>query len=198
MPLQNRVDPFGRIVAVPSRGRLMGYRGGPLHVEDRRVVRQHVNQSWIICRLDFNNRRRQVMTPGRYTELFFLDEPTALAAGHRPCFECRRADARAFAEAVAEGSGAPAPLRAPQLDALLKPWRGRQRKTWTAQADSLPDSAMVVLDDEPHLVVDGTLRPWSFDGYGEARKAPAQPLVVLTPPPTVAALRVGYRAIDPG
>jgi hypothetical protein len=197
MPLQNRVDPFGHIVAVPSRGGFMGNRGGPLHDEDNRIVRQHVNQSWITCRLEFKNRRREVLAPGRYTELFVLDEPTALAAGHRPCFECRRADARAFVEAVAVGCGEPAPLRAPQLDALLRPWRGSERRTWTAQADSLPDGAMVVLGDEPHLVVHGALRPWSFEGYGTAGPAPSQPVVVLTPPPTVAALRAGYRALDP-
>jgi hypothetical protein len=192
-PLPNRVDPFGRIVAVTARGRFMGNRGGVLHDDSYRIVRNHASQTWITCSLEFKGRRRSVMSPGAYTELFFLDEFTALAAGHRPCFECRRQDANAFAEALTHAAGSPTRLRAPQIDAMLRPWRGPGRQTWTAKVSCLPEGAMVVLDDDPHLVVDGHVRPWSFTGYGRAREAPAQPLVVLTPPPTVAALRAGYR-----
>ena len=95
-PLQNRVDPFGKICAIPARGALMGNRGGRLHTPEQRVVRSWVSRRWITCRLTFRDRRRHVMGDS-YTELFFMDEATALAAGHRPCFECRRADAKAFA-----------------------------------------------------------------------------------------------------
>jgi hypothetical protein len=171
----------------------MGNRGGVLHDENHRIVRTHASQSWITCVLDFKDRRRTVMSPGTYTELFFVDEFTAMAAGHRPCFECRRADASEFADALTRAAGSPTRLRAPQIDAMLKPWRGPRRQTWTAAVSCLPTGAMVVLDGDPHLVVDGHVRPWSFTGYGPAREAPAQPLVVLTPPPTVAALRAGYR-----
>lgn len=97
-PLQNRVDPWGVLVADDSRGTFMGNRGGALHDDDRRIVRDQSSQRWIICLTEFKGRRRPVMQPGRYTELFFLDEATALAAGHRPCFECRRADAERFAD----------------------------------------------------------------------------------------------------
>jgi hypothetical protein len=171
----------------------MGNRGGVLHDDNHHIVRDHASQSWITCVLEFKDRRRPVMSPGTYTELFFLDEVTALAAGHRPCFECRRADAGAFAEALTRAAGSPTRLRAPQIDALLKPWRGPRRQTWTAAVSCLPAGAMVVLDGDPHLVVDGHVRRWSFAGYGPARQAPSQPLAVLTPPPTVAALRAGYR-----
>jgi len=192
-PLPNRVDPFGRIVAHPGRGQFMGNRGGVLHDGNHRIVRNHVSQTWITCVLEFRDRRRTVMSPGTYTELFFLDEPTALAAGHRPCFECRRSDARAFAEALTRAAGSPATLRAPDIDAMLRPWRGPRRQTWSASVCELPDGVMVVLDDDPQLVVDGHLERWSFEGYGPAREAPAEPLAVLTPPPSVAALRAGYR-----
>src|SRR5690242_19291681 len=103
MPLQNRVTPFGDLITTPARGLFMGNRGGRFHRDDRTLSgRRWTSRQWICCRLAFNDRRRQVWRTG-YTELFFLDEVTALAAGHRPCFECRRADARAFAAAFAEG-----------------------------------------------------------------------------------------------
>src|SRR2546426_5734544 len=91
LPRQNRVTPFGELIATPERGTLMGKRGGCLHDTAQRIVRPFVSRRWIACLLEFKGRRRTVMTPGRYTELFFLDEATALAAGHRPCAECQRA-----------------------------------------------------------------------------------------------------------
>jgi hypothetical protein len=110
MPLQNRVTPFGEIVAHPARGMVMGNRG-ILHDSGRRLhpTRRWTHKTWICCLCEFKGRHRAVMTPGRYTELFFLDEATALAAGHRPCFECRRADANQFAAAWAHGNGGPLP-----------------------------------------------------------------------------------------
>src|SRR5947208_596093 len=103
MPLQNRVDPFGALISTPARGRLFGNRGGRFHRDDRTLGRRRfVSRQWICCVLAFKNRHRAVWGRG-YTELFFLDEVTALAAGHRPCFECRRAAATAFAAAWARG-----------------------------------------------------------------------------------------------
>ena len=98
MPLQNRVTPFGELVAVPARGTLFGNRGGRFHTDAKTLsARRWASRQWICCMLDFKGRQRDVW--GRfYTELFFLDEPTVLAAGHRPCFECRRKDAEKFAE----------------------------------------------------------------------------------------------------
>ena len=101
MPLASRVDPFGNLFASPARGLLMGNRGGRIHEDERRLGRRRwASRAWICCRLDFKGRRRRVWGDS-YTELFFLDEVTALAAGHRPCFECRRRDAEAFARAIA-------------------------------------------------------------------------------------------------
>src|SRR4029077_11782709 len=109
MPLQNRVTPFGELVAVASRGLLMGNRGGRLHREDRTLrTPRRVSRQWICCVLEFKGRHRAVWRNG-YTELFFLDEPTALAAGHRPCFECRRRNAVAFAASWAAARREPAP-----------------------------------------------------------------------------------------
>ncbi len=111
MPLQNRVDPFGNLLATPARGTLMGNRGGKFHTDDRKLTRRRwASRQWICCVLDFKGRQRDVW--GRfYTELFFLDEVTAFAAGHRPCFECRRKDAERFRRAVS-AKGASARARA--------------------------------------------------------------------------------------
>jgi hypothetical protein len=119
MPLPSRVDPFGNLFADSSRGLFFGNRGGRFHRDDRTLgIRRWVSRTWICCRLEFKGRHREVW--GRsYTELFFLDEPTALAAGHRPCFECRRADAKAFAAAFARGHGSGAVPRAPEIDRVL-------------------------------------------------------------------------------
>ncbi|HZI97685.1 MAG TPA: hypothetical protein VFD41_09195 [Actinomycetales bacterium] len=192
MALRNRVTPTGEIVAVESRGTMMGNRGGCLHDDERRIVRTHRSKAWLICLLEFKGRRRRVMQPGLYTELFFLDEATALAAGHRPCFECRRGDAVAFARAL---TGVDRP-RAGNVDAALHPYRlplGPGRPTWTAAAGDLPDGTFVRRDGGAWLVAEGRLRPWSFDGYGPVETLPDGSLDVLTPKPTVHALRAGYR-----
>jgi hypothetical protein len=105
MPLQNRVTPFGELIATSTRGTMFGNRGGRFHRDDKTLgERRHVSRRWICCVLDFKGRQRDVWGDS-YTELFFLDEVTALAAGHRPCFECRRKDANAFAQAFAKGTG---------------------------------------------------------------------------------------------
>ena len=194
-PLQNRVDPFGQLQAVPMRGGLMGNRGGRLHRDDQTLGGSRwKNKHWLICVCEFKGRRRDVW--GRYyTELFFLDEPTALAAGHRPCFECRRQAARAF---IAAFPGAPSHVEA--MDEALHRERveNRRKRLWRRRLGELPDGAMIARDGRAHAVRAGMLSPWGFAGYGEA--APLEPdavVDVLTPPSTVAALKGGYKPLWP-
>lgn len=196
MPLQNRVTPFGEIVAHPVRGMFMGNRG-ILHDSGRRLhpTRRWTHKAWICCLCDFKGRRRTPMTPGRYTELFFLDEATALAAGHRPCFECRRADAKRFAAAWAQGNGAsPPPAKA--IDAVLHAERldGKARRLHPlpAASETLPDGTMVAAEDRAWLVSGGRLLRWSFEGYGAAAGIFPAPKL-LTPPSIVRTLAAGYR-----
>jgi hypothetical protein len=196
MPLPNRVDPFGNLFADPARGLFFGNRGGRFHRADRTLgARRWVSRSWICCRLDFKGRHREVWGAG-YTELFFLDEPTALAAGHRPCFECRRADARAFAAAFAAGRAA---LRAPEIDPVLHAQRldGRAKRQHRLAIDDLPDGGFLTLANEPGHVfaVRGpSLLRWTPSGYAARRPRPRGIVaVVLTPPGILAALSAGYR-----
>ncbi|MBH0236329.1 hypothetical protein [Methylobrevis albus] len=191
MPLQNRVTPFGAIVADPARGRFTGNRGILHDPATRTLRRAWAGKAWLICRLDFEDRRRPVMGKG-WTELFFLDEATALAAGHRPCFFCRRAEAEAFRDAVAAGR----PLRAAAMDTVLHTERlaGRAKRLHplAGAAEDLPDGAMVAAGGAAYLVHAGRLRPWSASGYGPAvRRAAVDG--VLTPPAALAALAAGYR-----
>jgi hypothetical protein len=199
MPLQNRVDPFGELHAVAARGLYLGNRGGRFHRDDQTLTRRRwTSRAWICCRLAFKGRHRAVW--GRsYTELFFLDEPTALAAGHRPCFECRRADALAFAAAWARGNGLAASPRAPAMDRVLHAQRldGRAKRRHRTGLDDLPDGAMITLADdrERALAVHGeALLPWTAAGYGAAQPRPRNIAVdLLTPPAIVAAIMAGYR-----
>ncbi|MAS05706.1 MAG: hypothetical protein CL534_13630 [Ahrensia sp.] len=198
MPLQNRVTPFGEIVAHPARGLFMGNRG-ILHDSDRRLhpTRRWAHKTWICCLCEFRGRHRTVMTPGRYTELFFLDEATALAAGHRPCFECRRADAKRFAAAWADGNDAPRPT-ARDMDTVLHAERldGKTKRLHPLPVSpgELPDGAMVAAGERALLVLDGRLLPWSFDGYGPPSE-PLSRMALLTPPSIVGALAAGYRPV---
>ncbi len=200
MPRQNRVTPGGLIEAHPARGLLMGNRG-ILHDRDGRLgPARWRHRAWIACRLAFKDRRRPLMAPGRYTELFFCDEAVALAAGHRPCAECRRDDYRRFLAAWrrAYGLDASASLRAPALDAALHAARleGRAQRRSVLAADDLPDGAFALLPDtgdDPWLVLGDRLRRWTHDGYAESRPRPrGVALPVLTPAPVVEALRHGY------
>jgi hypothetical protein len=201
MPLQNRVTPDGSIIAHPSRGTLMGNRGGCLHSLGRSLgARRWVTRQWICCRLEFNGRRRQVMAPNRYTELFFLDEATALSAGHRPCFECRRGDATEFARlwSIAVGSGGPRPARAGDMDRALHAQRlepGDRQRTWFASIHGLPDGTMIRLaNGTPSLVLVGRFLVWTPSGYREAQPlAPDTCVEVLTPPGITAVMKLGYR-----
>ena len=190
MTLHNRVTPFGTFEADPARGTLMGNRGCLVNARGE-LYRRWQLERWITCVLDFKGRRRHpLMAPGRYTELFFLDEATACAAGHRPCHECRRDDASAFADAWRVRH--PRDRRLPEVDARLHRERtvGAHHQAVCAE---LPDGAMVSRDGRAWVVVTGGLRAWTPAGYTDRRACPPQPVTVLTPPSIVAAMRAGWR-----
>ena len=201
MPLQNRVTPGGEIIADPARGTLMGNRGILHDANGRLGAVRWRHPHWICCRLAFKDRRRPVMAPGRYTELFFLDEATALAAGHRPCYECRRADFLRF-QAGWKHAFPDTDASAPVIDralhrARVEP-RTRRQIRFTAPLDGLPDGTFVILPDDPSpplLVLGAQVFPWHPSGYAPPRpRLAAIKVLVLTPRPTVAVLRAGYTA----
>jgi hypothetical protein len=197
MPLQNRVAPDGSIAAIAARGTVMGNRGGALHGPDRLLgSRRWASRQWICCRLEFNGRRRALMQPGRYTELFFLDEATALAAGHRPCGECRRQDFLWFATLWAETHGMSGRAMADDMDAVLHAERltsERGKRTYYASIDTLPGGTFIRWQGASHLLLAGWLLPWDFGGYGTPIERPLSGTVeVLTPPSIVAVLSAGF------
>src|SRR5579884_1133564 len=194
MPLRNRATPFGEIVADPGRGTLMGNRG-ILHDAEGRLVRDSQVRRWIACRLEFRGRHRQLLQPGSYTELFFLDEAAAFAAGHRPCAECRHADYRRFQSVWRQlhpehGGGADAIDAQLHIERRAGPWR---KRTHTAPLATLPDGAYIALDNRAWLVLGAELLAWSCGSYLEARPRAREALVtVLTPPSLVRVLARGY------
>jgi hypothetical protein len=192
MPFQNRVDPYGELRAVPERGAWMGNRGVLIDARQRIVAPWRLRR-WITCVLRFKDRHRDVFTPGRYTEIFFLDEATSLAAGHRPCAECRRPRYEEFRRAWT-GGRQPLPS-AVEMDDVLHAERLREdggKRTWTARPASLPDGVLVEHAGRPHLVWRNALRPWSFAGYGAPARASKEARVaVLTPKSVVRAIRHG-------
>jgi hypothetical protein len=196
-PLQNRVLPTGEIVSHPGRGMLMGNRGC-IHHRDRTLgVSRWRSSLWISCVLDFRGWKRDVMPPGRWTALFFLDEATALSAGHRPCGFCREDDHRWFGESWRAAAGLAARPSAAEMNARLHAERvdsrTRRQRTREAVLGDLPDGAMVSYAGGPALRSGGALLPWSLDGYGPpARPAPDTRLELLTPPAIIGALRAGY------
>ena len=203
MPRQNRVTPYGELIAVPDRGMFWGNRG-PLLDREGRLARYAARPAWPICVLSFKGRRRQQWTPGRLTELYFLDEATGLAAGHRPCGECRYREYQAFKQAFAAGGEAPG---APEIDAgmgasrLIRPG---VRRTYQAPLAGLPTGTMVDIGGAPWLVRDGRLLAWTPGGYAERPvQVPSGPVTVITPQVTVAVLAAGYEPVlhpsaDPG
>jgi len=196
MPLQNRVDPCGTIFATPARGTFMGNRGGALHNDRREITRPYASRRWITCVLEFRGRNRVVMSPNRYTELFFLDEAVAFAAGHRPCAECRRERFNGFKQAWRLSDERAAPPLADEMDREAHPARIRQKAKVTYQAplDSLPDGCFVQIESSSYLVLGANLLLWSPEGYVAKLSRPGDAwMTVLTPEPFVRCLRQGYR-----
>jgi len=196
-PLRNRVTPAGELIATVHRGTMYGNRG-VLHNDDLTLVRRYQVRRWLVCVLEFRGRRRPVLRPGRYTELFFLDEAVALAAGHRPCAECRRPAYQSFLTAWTEALALPARPAADDIDRVLHQQRrlaGGARVTYPAPLRELPDGVFIVSDGEAWLVNDGGLRRWTPAGYTDRIDPFDGPAAVLTPRATVAAIRAGYHPL---
>jgi hypothetical protein len=198
MPLQNRVTPFGDIVAIAQRGTFIGNRG-IIHDPATRTLlgRRWTTKAWLVCLLHYKGRRRKVMRRRSWTELFFLDEAVALAAGHRPCFYCRREDAEAFRAAWAKGRGVALPL-APEIDAVLHAERldrGRKRvHPIPGPPHELPDGAVIAAAGAAYTLVRGRAFRWTEQDYGPAQEIP-RGAGLLTPPSTLLAMRAGYRPL---
>lgn len=201
MPFQNRVDPWGRLHAVPARGTLLGNRG-VIHNQARTIVAHWRTKAWITCQLAWQGRRRPIMRPGSWTELFFLDEATAFAAGHRPCAYCRRARFTEFKTTWIAASPAVLSSAAPrigEIDSILhaeRTRRGGEKVMYEETLEMLPDGVMTELDDaNAYLVWRGQLLRWSFDGYarGEAPRLAAPNARVLTPASIVRMFRHGFQ-----
>lgn len=188
MTLQNRVTPLGELIATPDRGLVYGNRGC-LHDAERRIRRSFQVKRWIACRLEFRGRyRADPMPPGRYTGLFFLDEATAFAAGHRPCAECRREDYNRFMSLVGE-------TKADAIDERLHAERlGPYRE---GRADELPGGAFVLVDDEPWLVHGAEILRWTPGGYTDRRERPRGKATVVTPQSSLEVLSVGWNGTVP-
>jgi hypothetical protein len=196
-PLRNRVTPAGELIATAHRGTMYGNRG-VLHNDDLALVRRYQVRRWLVCVLEFRDRRRPILRPGRYTELFFLDEAVALAAGHRPCAECRHAAYQSFRTAWTTALALPAQPAADAIDQVLHRERrlaDGARVTYPAPLRELPDGVFVVHDGESWLVSDGALRRWTPAGYTDRIGQFDGPAAVLTPRSTVAAIRAGYRPL---
>ena len=175
MPRQNRVTPFGEIIATPERGLFMGNRG-LLHNDEGHIKRSWLLKRWIVCVLEFRGRKREVMTPGRYTELFFLDEATAFAAGHRPCAECRRSAYNAYCLGfeASQSKKVSAEVIDDKLHAERLTREGRKR-AFPASLDELPDAVFVTVPawgEQAYLVWGKYLLAWSPGGYHERRRRP--------------------------
>ena len=203
MPLQNRVTPTTELIRTSSRGHLMGNRG-VLHDEKRHIVKRWAHRNWILCKLAFKGRHRPIMSPNRYTELFFLDEATGLAAGHRPCAECQRAGYGEFKRHFLAANrprmaqqGKKIPSQ--QIDALLHRdrliGRGRYAKQNRYQAElaTLPNGVFVLDGDVARLIWAGKLYRWSPEGYTDPHPLECGLTTVLTPRATVDTIRAGYR-----
>ena len=196
MPLQNRVTPTGDIVATAHRGMFTGNRGIIHDPATKTLLKKRWSSpAWITCVCEFRGWQRKVMGGRSWTELFFLDEATAFAAGHRPCFFCRRDDANRFRAAWEKGNGV-TDVRAREIDAVLHGERLERRKKrlhpLPMPVAELPEGAMVQQDDESFLILQGRALRWSMAGYREAEFA-IDHAQLLTPPSTLRALNAGYR-----
>jgi hypothetical protein len=199
VPLQNRVTPLGELIAHPARGLVYGNRGC-LHDEAGRIRRRYAVRRWIACRLEFKGwRRKALLQPGKFTELFFLDEATAFAAGHRPCALCRRADYVRFGEIWSDLH--PGPCGADAVDERLHAERVgddvASRRLHRCRLDDLPDGAFVLESGAPWLVAGQELLLWTPAGYSERRRRKSGDATVLTPPSLVEVLRAGWDPVVP-
>ena len=196
-PLRNRVTPAGELIATEHRGTMYGNRG-VLHNATLALGRRHQVRRWLVCVLEFRGRRRPIMRPRRYTELFFLDEAVALAAGHRPCAECRHAAYQSFRTAWTAARALPAKPAADDIDQVLH-WQRRlvdgARVTYPALLSELPDGVFIVHEEEFWLANDGGLNRWTPAGYTDRIDQFDGPAAVLTPRTTVEAIRAGYRPL---
>ena len=208
MPLQNRVTPLSELIADPARGLVYGNRGC-LHDTSGRIRRRYAGKRWIACRLRFRGwHRAPLMQPGRFTELFFLDEATAFAAGHRPCALCRREDYERFGAIWRDSY--PGDAGADAIDARLHAERvepgARAQRRHIAPLAALPDGAFVIHEGAPHLLLGAQLLRWTPEGYVRPAPRPTPGHVrpayrlagaqaeLLTPPSLVAILRSGWHA----
>jgi hypothetical protein len=196
--LQNRVDPFGNLIVTKERGKWLGNRG-QLHNSGKTILRPFKHKAWISCELEFKNRHREIMGPNLWTELFFLDEATALSAGHRPCFECRREDAVLFKEAWIKGNpeyGFDRKTPIGKIDEIIHAERianNRSKITWIANLKDLPDGTFIHIDEKAYLVKGGIISEWSPSGYsGPCLDGLEENVKVLTPRSVVNALKNGY------
>jgi hypothetical protein len=198
MPLQNRVTPTGDIIATPHRGLFTGNRGIIHDPATKTLLKKRwASETWIVCVREFRGARRQPMGGRSWTELFFLDEATAFAAGHRPCFLCRRADANRFRSAWETGNGGKG-LKAKEIDRKLhreRLDRGKKRlHPPRVPVDQLPEGAMIQDGADSLLVARGRTLLWSPAGYVETDRCP-QHAMILTPPSIINALAAGYRPL---
>ncbi len=198
MTRQNRVTPFGDIVAYPERGTFIGNRGILHDQHGQLTARRWTTHAWITCRLEFKERHREIMSPGTWTELFFLDEATALAAGHRPCGECRREDYKRFKACWLAGNGGSA-ISIREIDRQIhaeRVTRQRTKVTYQAAIESLPDGTFISLDAAPYLLWQDDLWRWTPGGYTDRLpKMCSADVTVLTPESIVNALKAGYKPL---
>ncbi len=198
MPYQNKVDPWGNIQAVSSRGMFLGNRG-VLHNEHQEIISTHRIKGWVTCILEFKDRHREIMTPKRYTELFFLDEATAFSAGHRPCAECRRKRFNEFKSAWFEANKSllkNEKLSAPNMDKVIHEERifKKEKVTFNAKLSTLPTGTMIQIRSETFLLWNQNLYHWSYSGYTEAKIAYSkdEEVIVLTPKSYVNTFAKGF------
>jgi hypothetical protein len=194
VPLQNRVDPFGAIHSVSQRGLLMGNRGGKIHDATTKLLlkRRYASRRWIICECVYKDWHRQVMGPG-YTELFFLDEVTALAAGHRPCAFCRRAAFQKYQQCLSQPN-----LTVDEMDRVLHDQRSREEKHEFVSVIDAPDGIMIAIGQIPYAKHGTQALRWSFDGYSDAGSwadITRKTTQILTPALTIAALQNGFKPL---
>lgn len=209
------MDPWGDLHAEPARGLFTGNRGC-LVDDDRQLVRHHAGSLWITCVTEYKDRRHQLDQPRRWTPLFFLDDAVALAAGHRPCGECRPDAYRAYRDGVAAGIGVAARavtagdlnrrLAAERLNRGRGLERAQDRRLWRAEIDVLPVGTVIVNHDPPgesasaspgrsHLMTADGIRLFSFGGWGPIERPPSGEVAVLTPLTSVLALTHGFEAV---